>query len=408
MNQAESVDRSHQEEDLSEAVHRLGPEAAAQKLSVASDETIARVLARENPALVDEILWEFTDERRNKILLAASPEQRDQWSRNHSYPEDSVGRLMVPPVAVLLPTQTVQETIERLRGIVKKALVTYGWVVDAQRTLVGVIVFRELLFARPEQPISEVMIRSPYSLRPEMTLAEAMGEALARHFPVYPVCDESGRLLGIVRGQNLFEQQAFELSAQAGTMVGVDSEERLQTPWFKSLKFRHPWLQLNLLTAFIAAAVVGVFQETLDELVILAVFLPVLAGQSGNTGCQALAVALRGMTLGELDTGQAKKVVAKEALLGLLNGCLVGITAGIGMFIYASSQGNASPAWLAVIVFLAMVGSCTVSGLFGALVPLTLRRLGADPATASSIFLTTATDVVSMGLFLSLASGILL
>ncbi len=396
------------EEELSEIVHHFGPEEAAEKLAVSTDEMIARVLSRENPALVDEILWEFSEERRAQILAAASPEQRDQWSRNHEYPEDSVGRLMSPPIAVLRPGQTVQETIDRLRGIVKKSLVTYGWVVDDQGRLVGVVVFRELLFARPEQQVDEVMIGSPYFLKPEMSLTDAMGDALARHFPVYPVCDESGRLLGIVRGQSLFEQQAFELSAQAGTMVGVDSEERLQTPWTRSLKFRHPWLQLNLLTAFIAAAVVGVFQDTLDQLVILAVFLPVLAGQSGNTGCQALAVALRGMTLGELDAGQAKRVIGKEALLGLLNGCLVGLTAGLGMFFYASSQGNASPLWLAVIVFLAMVGSCTVSGLFGALVPLALRRVGADPATASSIFLTTATDVVSMGLFLSLASAILL
>ena len=396
------------EEELSEFVHHFGPDEAAQKLSAAPSEVIARVLARENPALVDEILWAFSDERRAEVLIAASPDQREQWSKNHAYPEDSVGRLMSPPVAILHPGQTVAETIETLRSVVKKALVTYGWVVGEEGKLVGVVVFRELLFAQPEQLVEKVMVPSPYFLTPEMSLTDAMNEALARHFPVYPVCDEGGRLLGIVRGQSLFEQQAFELSAQAGAMVGVDSEERLQTPWLRSLKFRHPWLQLNLLTAFIAAAVVGVFQETLDELVILAVFLPVLAGQSGNTGCQALAVALRGMTLGELDEGQAKNVVAKEALLGLLNGCLVGVTAGLGMFFYATSQGTASPVWLAFIVFLSMIGSCTVSGLFGALVPLLLRKVGADPATASSIFLTTATDVVSMGLFLSLATGILL
>lgn len=408
MTPTEEVEKTTRADELSEVVHRFGPEEAAEKLSEASDKLIAQVLSRENPALVDEILWEFSDERRVQILAAASPEQRDQWSRNHEYPEDSVGRLMSPPIAVLRPQQTVQETIEYLRGVVKKSLVTYGWVVEAQGRLIGVVVFRDLLFARPEQAIEEVMVGSPYFLTPEMSLGDAMKESLVRHFPVYPVCDAAGRLLGIVRGQSLFEQQTFELSAQAGTMVGVDSEERLQTPWTRSLKFRHPWLQLNLLTAFIAAAVVGVFQEELDQLVILAVFLPVLAGQSGNTGCQALAVALRGMTLGELGPDQAKKVVAKEALLGLLNGCLVGLTAGLGMFLYARSQENPSALWLSIIVFLAMIGSCTVSGLFGALVPLALRKLGADPATASSIFLTTATDVVSMGLFLSLASGILL
>jgi magnesium transporter len=191
-------------------------------------------------------------------------------------------------------------------------------------------------------------------------------------------------------------------------MVGVEREERLGTPWQRCFKFRHPWLQLNLLTAFVAAAVVGVFQDTLDQMVILSVFLPVLAGQSGNTGCQALAVSLRGITLGELVPGRAHTVVMKEALLGLLNGMLVGTTAGIGMFFLARSQGNPAAQQLGLVVLMAMTASCTVSGISGAVVPLVLRRMGADPATASSIFLTTATDVVSMGAFLSLATWLAL
>jgi magnesium transporter len=312
------------------------------------------------------------------------------------------------PRAVLLETLTVAEAIERLRPIVQRALITYGWVVDATGRLTGVLVFRELLFAEKTAAIGGLMVRDPFSLRPEQSLTDAMREALKRHFPAYPVCDTSGRLLGIVRGQTLFEQQAFELSAQAGAMVGVEKEERLGTPWQRSLKFRHPWLQLNLLTAFVAASVVGAFQTTLDELVVLAVFLPVLAGQSGNTGCQALAVALRGMTLGDLREGQAKSMVMKEALLGLCNGILVGLTAGLGMYVFARSQGNPAAASLALVVFLAMIGACVASGMAGAAVPLALRRMGADPATASSIFLTTASDVVSMGLFLALATWIVL
>jgi magnesium transporter len=225
-----------------------------------------------------------------------------------------------------------------------------------------------------------------------------------RHFPVYPVGDAEGRLVGLVRGQMLFEAQAVELSAQPGSMVGVEKEERLNTPWTRSLKFRHPWLQLNLLTAFVAAAVVGIFESTIDRIVVLAVFLPVLAGQSGNTGCQALAVALRGLTLGELKTGKAKILIAKEALLGLCNGAMVGVSAAIGMYVYATMQKNPSALMLSFIVFLAMIFSCVISGVSGATVPLVLKRFGADPATASSIFLTTATDVVSMGTFLGLAT----
>jgi magnesium transporter len=393
---------------LDDAILRLGPHDACELLSGEPNESIANVLSRQNPSIADEILWTFPEERRQQILAAAPAAQREQWAQNHAYPEDTVGRLMDRPLAVLLETQTVAEAVERLRPIVQRALVTYGWVVDAGGKLVGVLAFRELLFAEKEQSISGLMVRSPFSLRAELSLTDAMREALKRHFPAYPVCDASGRLLGIVRGQTLFEQQAFELSAQAGTMVGVEKEERLGTPWSRSLKFRHPWLQLNLVTAFIAAAVVGVFQATLDELVVLAVFLPVLAGQSGNTGCQALAVALRGITLGDLRSGQAKSMVMKEGLLGLANGVLVGLTAGLGMYAFARSQGNPSAWLLALVVLISMTGACAASGMAGAAVPLALRRLGADPATASSIFLTTASDVVSMGTFLGLATWIVL
>lgn len=393
---------------LDEAIALRGPYEAYELLEPESDELIATVLAHENPAIADEILWEFPEARRQAVLAAAPVEQREQWARNHQFPEDSVGRLMHSPSAVLPSHLTIAQAIERLRAIVKKTLVTYGWVVDEQGRLRGVLTFRELLFAEPGQSLSELMVKEPFSLRPEAEVVDAMKAALSWHLPVYPVCDENGRLLGIVRGQSLFEHQTFELSAQAGAMVGVEKEERLGTPWQRSLKMRHPWLQLNLVTAFLAAAVVGAFQHTLDQLVLLAVFLPVLAGQSGNTGCQALAVALRGITLGELSSDRARAVVVKEAWLGMLNGALVGISAGLGMFVFASLQGNAQAALLALVVLLAMVGSCTVSGITGAVVPMVLRRFGADPATASSIFLTTATDVVSMGLFLGLATVLVL
>ena len=394
---------------LADALLTRSPYEAYELLEDEPDEVIAIALGRENPAVADDILWEFDAERRDRILAAAPAEQRDQWTRNHAYPEDSVGRLMDPPMAVLRPEHTAREAIERLRPLVKKTLVTYGWVVDESGALVGVLVFRELLFAKSdEQPIAELMVKNPFSFAPDLDVTEAMREALKRHFPVYPVCGEGGKLVGILRGQTLFEHQAFELSAQAGAMVGVEKEERLGTPWPRSLKFRHPWLQLNLLTAFLAATVVGLFQDTLDQLVVLAVFLPVLAGQSGNTGCQALAVSLRAMTLGELEEGRARAAVTKEALLGILNGTLVGVTAGLGMYVFASMQGNPDAMTLALVVLLAMVGSCTVSGISGAMIPVTLRRFGADPATASSIFLTTATDIVSMGLFLLLATLLVL
>jgi magnesium transporter len=394
-------------EHLAEELVRLAPSQAAELLEQFPDAEAAAVLSLLSPVVVEDIMLAMGEERRGRIIAAAPPADAKQWTANFSYPHDSVGRLMETPRAVFRPELTVADAIERIRELVKNVFVTYGFIVDDQGVLLGLVAMRDLLLAERGQKLSDVMLRNLFTLAPDLPLLVAMKQVVNHHFPVYPVCDLAGRLVGIVRGRTLFEQQAFVISAQAGTMVGVEKEERLSTPLATSFRYRHPWLQLNLLTAFVAAGVVGMFQATLDRIVLLAVFLPVLAGQSGNTGCQSLAVTLRGLTLGELKSGRERSLVIKEGLLGLCNGILVGLTAAAGMWIVATAQSAERPVLLAVVVFAAMIGSCVISGISGALIPLLLRRLGADPATASSIFLTTATDVASMGLFLSLATWLI-
>jgi magnesium transporter len=389
---------------LATDVVQRAPYEAAELLEAQKDEDAIAILEIINPLVGQQILRELDDRRRSELIAAAPVDKARQWMRNQEYPEDSVGWLMEPPVAVFRPHMTVRETIEAMRKLTKKAFITYGYVADEANKLVGVLVFRDLMLALPDKKLSEVMYSNIFWLKPEMALTDAMKSTLNRHFPVYPVCDEEGHLLGLVRGQSLFEARAIELSAQPGTMVGVHEEERLATPVKRSFWMRHPWLQFNLLTAFIAGAVVGLFEDTLGRVVLLAAFLPVLAGQSGNTGCQALAVTLRGLTLGDLKSGEERKLFFKEALLGLANGAIVGLVAAFSMFIYAKSQSNPSAFMLGVVVWCSMVASCVVSGLAGATIPLILRKFGFDPATASSIFLTTATDVVSMGTFLGLAT----
>lgn len=394
-------------EIVADRIARRAPAEAVELLQSYPLEVAPAALGMVNPAIRWSVLKGLPEERREAIFRLADDDAREAWRRNLEYPENTIGSLMDAPVGVLHPDTTIGEAVDELRLLVKRAFITYLYVTDHDGRLVGVVVMREMLLGDRTQRLEEIMLRDPFFLTPDMKLTEAMRAVLNRHYPVYPVCEPDGRLVGLVRGQTMFEVQAIEISAQAGSMVGVEKEERLSTPWPRSLKFRHPWLQLNLLTAFVAAAVVGIFQDTIDEIVVLAVFLPVLAGQSGNTGCQALAVALRGMTLGELRPGREKVLLFKEGLLGLLNGALVGVTAGAGFYIYTSMQGT-SQAWLlGLIVFVAMTVSCVISGVAGALIPLVLKKLGADPATASSIFLTTATDVASMGIFLGLATALI-
>jgi len=395
-------DSMNADEPRTDDLRTLGAEVAAARLSGLSDARVVELLQGLGPGHALAILDRFDPEHRHRIAS-----RHDAWQIGAEWAEGSVGRLMETPPAVFGPDVTVAAAIEALRPLVAHRLVTYLFIVDGERRLHGVVAFREIAFAAPEQRLGELMLPRPFALRPATPVIEAMRDVVQRHYPVYPVCDDSGHLLGVVRGSVLFEQQAFEISAQAGTMVGVEKEERPATPWTRSLRLRNPWLQVNLLTTFVTASVVGSFQETINRVVLLAVFLPVLSDQCNNTGSQALAVTLRGLTFGELDTGGGWRLLLKEGWLGFLNGALTGLVAALAMFVLAHHQGHPDALLLALITFATLAGSCVLAGVVGTGVPQLLKRCGADPATASSIFLTKATDVASLGLFLGLATWLL-
>jgi magnesium transporter len=383
--------------DLVRAVRARVPMDAAQMLIKETPERIGAVFAELPQLLVDRI----------KAYLPPELQFQAEESRAEVV-EDTVGEMMDPALAVLPQTTTVQEAIAFLRNNETPQQITYLYVTGADDRLVGLTVIRDLILAEPNQTLAEVMLPEPFALTIDMDLADAVKAALHRHYPVYPVVDADRHVIGVVRGWRLFEQQAIEISAQSGQMVGVDKEERLYTGIWPAFKMRHPWLEVNLLTAFAAGFVVSLFEGTITQIVALAAFLPILAGQSGNTGCQALAITLRGMTLGDLNTYPVRKLIAKELALGAMNGLVTGIVAGLAMWWSAGGSGNDQALMLAFVILLAMIGACMASGLFGVLVPLTLQRFGADPCTASSIFLTTGTDIAGMGLMLALATALVL
>ncbi len=259
---------------MSERIRDLDSVVAMQKIEGLPDTEIAHTLTELGPGHAISILKCFAADRRARITAAAAGGEGEQWLKDWDYPEDSVGRLMETTRAVFTSDIPVRTVIDTVRVRLRSRLITYIFVVDAEYHLVGVVTFRELLYAEAGATLASVMVREPFSLRPQTSIVDAMREVVTRHYPVYPVCDDSGMLIGCARQVLLFEQQAFDISAQAGSMVGVEKEERTSTPWLRALKFRHPWLQLNLLTAFIAAAVVGLFQNTINQIVLLAVFCP--------------------------------------------------------------------------------------------------------------------------------------
>ncbi|MES0874814.1 magnesium transporter [Sinimarinibacterium thermocellulolyticum] len=389
------MQESQKVRELVRAVGARVPLDGAVLLSRESAQTVAAVLDALPRGLADDIITHLPPALRESAELTTSTELEIPGT---------VAELMEPALGLLPEQATVQDAIEYLRSSDDARQITYLYAVDGEDRLTGLVVIRDLLLASPDQPLRDIMLPAPFALTEQMDAGEAIAAAVHRHYPVYPVVDEQGRVRGVVRGWRLFERQAIEITAQTGQMVGVDKDERVYTGFWDAFRMRHPWLQLNLLTAFAAAFVVGLFEDTITRIVALAAFLPVLAGQSGNTGSQALAITLRGLTLGDMKDQPVGRVLRKEALLGALNGLLVGLVAAAAMWLYAAQTGASGAPMLALTILIAMVGACTSSGIFGVLVPLTLRRCGADPATASSIFLTTFTDIVGMGLMLLLAT----
>ncbi|MGH9382481.1 MAG: magnesium transporter [Thermoanaerobaculia bacterium] len=385
----------------------------ARTLRARAPEDAAELLTRETPERIQAALALLPPEHGRRVAehlpaakrpFALTPEREDRAVPG------SVSELAEPVPASVPNTATVAAAVEAVSRSAVPTDITYLYVTDDEDRLVGLVVMRDLVLAAPDATVDRVMMPDPFAFAADTSLTEACKAAVRRHYPVYPVVDRERRLVGQVRGWRLFEQQVIEISAQPGKMVGVSKEERADTPLLSSFTKRHPWLQLNLLTAFLAALVVGSFAGTIEQIVALAAFLPVLAGQSGNTGCQALAITLRGLALGDVEKRSRLRLVAKEAALGLGNGLLVGLVAAAAMWLYASRLPEAAPQApvLALVIALAMTGACLMSGISGVLIPLVLRRLGADPAVASAIFLTTITDIVGMGLMLALATTLVL
>jgi magnesium transporter len=247
-------------------------------------------------------------------MNAVPPETARQWKRNQSYEDGSIGRMMEPALAVFSTGNDSGASRAELRSLVKAAFITYGYVTDATGKLLGVITMRDLLFAEDGTRLDVLMLRDVFSLAPELPLSDAMRLVLDRHYPVYPVCDAQGVLLGLVRGQAMFREQAFDITAQVGSMVGVEKEERLATRWSQSFRFRHPWLQIE--------SAHGICRRRGGQ------HLRRHGGKAGGAGgvsagarraigqhgCQALAVTLRGLTLGELKPGSERALVMKEGV----------------------------------------------------------------------------------------------
>jgi magnesium transporter len=366
-------------------VERLEPAAAARILEATDAARAATVIARLAP-----------EDRRARLALLAPGTAREIESLLE-YPPNTAGQLMDPRLAVIREDATVEEGLARIRAR-RSAATDALFLVDGEGRLRGVVSLASLACAAPGERLDALVHRAPATVG-AMDTREEIVERLGRSDgSSLPVVDVEGRLLGAIRHDAIVAAAQEEASADIQTMVGASREERaLSKPSF-AVRKRLPWLQINLVTAFLAASVVGIFEETIARTTALAVLLPVVAGQSGNTGAQALAVTMRGLALREIRLRHWITVARKEVSVAFVNGIAVALTTSLGVYVWSRSAG------IALVIGLSMVISMVAAGLSGAAIPMILTALKQDPAQSSSIVLTTVTDVVGFFSFLGIAT----
>jgi magnesium transporter len=381
-----------------EAASELGPEAAAQLLADRPAEEIAKLIQEipsdDAAALVDYLPEDLS----SAVLELMRPKESGQVENLLEYPEKTAGRIMNPNVFALSEELTVGEGITELQSSRDVEMVFYLYIVDARRHLVGVTSLRRLLLVSPETPLKRIMTPDVISVRVDTDQEEAARLVASYNLLAIPVVDEENKLVGVITVDDVIDVLKDEATEDIYRLAGVTGDERVFTPPGESLTKRLPWLAVNLVTAFIAATVVSLFEHTIDQVVALAVFMPIVAGMGGNAGMQTLTVIVRGIALGELTWGNTRKALVKEAIVGLGNGLALGTLGAIVVFLM---KGNPV---LGGVLGLAMVINMFIAATAGTLIPLGLRAMKVDPALASSVFITTFTDVAGFASFLGLAT----
>ncbi len=382
----------------------LPPDIFRQVIDVLSDERLGAVLARLE---TDDLVWlvnELPEERRASIVAALPTSKREELRKAELYPPSSAGRVMTTSFVALAAKMTAQEAIDHVRlvGASEEAdAILYLYVVDDESRLLGVIPIRRLVTAPFDRPCGELMIRDPVSVRVDTDQEEAAAIVARYNLLAVPVVDAEGRLRGVITVDDVIDVITEEATEDIYHLAGLSEEDRVLSPVHESVRRRLPWMVVNLGTAFLAAWVVGLFEHAIQEVVALAVFLPVVAGMAGNGGTQALTVITRSIALGEIEFSSGLRAVAKELAVGIAIGAATGVlAAGIG-YLWGGNP------YLGFVLFCAMVISVTVAGLVGALVPLTLKALRQDPALGSSVIVTTFTDCFGFLSYLGIGSLLL-
>ena len=380
------------------AIKHLQVSYAAMVLQYCDASLLREIAPLFEPQFVASVLMHLPPDARETMAQHISGKLRDQVRELLTYPEESVGRIMTTDFLSFHKDLSAQEAIDKIRAFGQKRFpASYAYVVDDEMHLLGVLNMRDLMLSPPDRSLGSIMREEIFSLNCFVDRQEAAVELAKRKYFAAPVVDSENHMLGIIKAERMIQGVREDVTKDIQMMFGAGGDERVfSTIWF-SIKKRLPWLHVNLATAFLAAAVVAAFEGIIAKLTVLAVFLPVVAGQGGNAGAQSLAVVMRGIVMREIPKGKKFRLVLKEGILGAVNGTVIGIVTALIAWMW-----NGNP-YLGLVIGLGMFVNLISAGLSGASIPLLMKKIGIDPAQSSSIILTTVTDVVGFFAFLGFA-----
>ncbi|MDX1386578.1 MAG: magnesium transporter [bacterium] len=364
-----------------------------------SDEKLPEILDEMDSDDVADILDDLPEEDAEEILGALPKEESEEVRQLMTYDEETAGGLMQTELVKVTPELTMAQAAEKVRELAEDATdIQNIYVVDREGVLKGFFPMQKLILEPPDKKVGEVIEEDYFSVP-----ADLDQEEVAEMFQKYdllslPVVDKNGVLLGRIMVDDIVDVIQEEASEDIYRLAGVDTEEHVSDSPFRSVRLRLPWLSINVLTAMVAASVVGLFQETIQKAVILAVFMPIVASVGGNAGTQSLAVITRGIALGDLEFGNAKKALLKEITAGIVNGIIVGVILAIVGFFWAGKP------VLGYVLGLAMICNMFVATFTGTAIPLILKWAKVDPALASGVIVTAFTDMAGFFSFLGLAT----
>ena len=346
-----------------------------------------------------DMLGDFPIGRRKQVIRLMKNSDRQIITNLLQYPEDSAGGLMTTDYIALREDFTVYDGLVKIREISPKTeMIETIYVINSARQLIGCIDLRKLLTAKRDTVIGTIMEDQVISVLPETDQEEAAHLVSRYDLNAIPVVSSSKQILGIITVDDVIDVIVEEYDEDMLQMAGVNAEENLESTWKESLRMRLPWLIVNLATAFLASFTVSLFQDTISKVVALSAVMTIISGMGGNAGTQTMSILVRALAQQDISWKDALRPLGKELVVGILNGAACGVvTSVVVYFMYHNI-------FLSLIVIMAMIGNLIVSAFFGFLVPVVLKKLHADPAVASSIFVTTATDVLGFFIFLGLAS----